>query len=328
MKKVILCFATAGLIISSMSNMTVNATVGDVIHPIYSTDILTYMDGIPIQGYAIDGKTMICLEDLSNYGFSVYYSDEARALFVNKQGIAVSGFYPIIERGAVGNISGYTYETDIRAYVNGQEIAAENIGGRLAVCAEDLSDKEKSGELSHFPFTGFSKYFMKHVYDDSKRTLNIYSELYEDQLYEENITKADNAVIDRGTQVIDTFETNEYTAHIYQGGYINGINTDGCSAVRYYHSGRMLDTEQILRSAYDFAQREGTSVYDATFSDDGKYILFNGKRSKAQKYSLMGTRNTYEEGEYMLDMDTFALTKVNVQSYELSSEQERPAIWP
>lgn len=42
------------------------------------------MDVIPIKVYAIDGKTMICLEDLSNYGFSVYYNNEARALFVNK----------------------------------------------------------------------------------------------------------------------------------------------------------------------------------------------------------------------------------------------------
>ena len=60
--------------------VSANAANGDVIQPIYSTDILTYMDGIPIKGYNIGGQTLICLEDLSNYGFSVYYCDEVRLI--------------------------------------------------------------------------------------------------------------------------------------------------------------------------------------------------------------------------------------------------------
>ena len=96
MKKTILSFAVTGFIMSSIC--IVAAMPGDVIRPIYSTDILTYMDGIPLQGYAIDGKTMICLEDLSDYGFSVYYNDDARALFVNKHSEAINGFNPAIEQ--------------------------------------------------------------------------------------------------------------------------------------------------------------------------------------------------------------------------------------
>lgn len=138
MKKTILSFAVAVFITGSICNVA--AMPGDVIRPIYSTDILTYMDGIPLRGYAIDGKTMICLEDLSDYGFSVYYNDDARALFVNKHSEVVNGFDPSIERGKVGDIIGYTYESDIRAYINGHEIASENINGRLAVCAEDLAN--------------------------------------------------------------------------------------------------------------------------------------------------------------------------------------------
>ncbi|MDO5399260.1 MAG: hypothetical protein Q4G33_15190 [bacterium] len=42
MKKPLLC----GFI---MSSMTTNAAAGGVTRPIYSTDILTYMDGIPIH---------------------------------------------------------------------------------------------------------------------------------------------------------------------------------------------------------------------------------------------------------------------------------------
>lgn len=80
MKKTILSFAVTGFIMSSIC--IVAAMPGDVIRPIYSTDILTYMDGIPLQGYAIDGKTMICLEDLSDYGFSVYYNDDSHAHYL------------------------------------------------------------------------------------------------------------------------------------------------------------------------------------------------------------------------------------------------------
>ena len=135
MKKILSLFAAVWL----LTCIPANAASGDAVRPIYTTDILTEMDYIQIQGYAIDGKMMICLEDLANYGFSVYYNDEARALFVNKHRRADESFSPNIERGTVGGAAGYTYETDIRAYINGQEVEAENIGGKLAVCVEAMA---------------------------------------------------------------------------------------------------------------------------------------------------------------------------------------------
>lgn len=32
------------------------AAVGDPIHPLYATDIKTFVDGKPIKGYAMNGK--------------------------------------------------------------------------------------------------------------------------------------------------------------------------------------------------------------------------------------------------------------------------------
>lgn len=40
--------------------------VGDVVGNIYSTDIMAYVDGVPIQSYNIGGKTVVCIEDLGN----------------------------------------------------------------------------------------------------------------------------------------------------------------------------------------------------------------------------------------------------------------------
>ena len=120
----------------------------------------------------MDGKTMICLDDLSDYSFSfsLHNNNETRALFVNKQGVVPSGFYPTIARGTVRDIDGYTYETDICAYVNGQEITAENIGDRLAVCVEDLWDNTTTGTVRNLGFE-YPAYLMRYVYLASSRSL-------------------------------------------------------------------------------------------------------------------------------------------------------------
>ena len=314
MKKTILCFVATGLIMS-MTNMTINAAIGDAIHPIYSTDILTYIDNIPIHGYAIDGKTMICLEDLSDYGFTVYYNDEARALFVNKQNSALSGFYPTIGRDTVGDIEGYTYETDIRAYVNGQEISAENIGGKLAVCVEDLGDMNTTGTVRNLGFE-YPAYFMHYAYNDSSRSLHLFSNTIDTNAYKMNIAGFNKGISASGGlfTITDEFENDSYTQYVVKGIYRDTSNYDGCDAVRFYKNGRTFNVENALRE-YDFiayTMKDGISITDMSFSDDGKYLYFSGERNKAEPNSPMGSRTVYESGEYMFDMDTFVLTKVNV----------------
>lgn len=323
MKKTILFFTAAILILSIIPNTTVSAEAGDVIHTIYSTDILTYMDGIPIQGYNIDGKTMICLEDLENYGFSVCYSDEARALFVNKHEAADYGFEPDIVRGTTGAIAGYTYKTDILAYVNGHEIAAENIGGKLAVCAEDLANMNASSTIRNLGFD-YPAFFMQYAYHDSSRSLYLVSNITDNDIYNTNISDF-TAGISKSNglfTITDEFENGSYSQYVVKGIYRDTANFDGCNAVRFYKNGITFNAENALRE-YDFiahVMKDGISITDMSFSADGRYLCFSGERSKAYPNSLMGSREVYESGEYMLDMDTFALIKVKVQKYDLPQE--------
>ncbi len=315
MKKILILLLTS--IIAGTSNATiVSAANGDLIRPIYSTDILTYMDGIPIQGYSIDGKMMICLEDLSNYGFSVYYNDEARTLFVNKHCKANEDFYPVIERGTVGNITGYTYETDITAYLNGQYIETENIGGKLVTTAEDLSDTDNTGYIRDLEFVGFSKYSISYNYDDKSRTLNIFSDADKYNLYEDNLEKYKYCIegIRKADKIVDSFTSDDYTEYIHQGGFRETTNFDGCSAVRFYKNGLVMDYSNII-NAYDFISRQGSSITEAQFSEDGKYLIFESWRSKSNPYSLMGSRHTFESGKYKLDLDTCELIKESVEFY-------------
>ena len=79
MKKLIKLSILAGsltvLAVCLFSAITASAAVGDVTDTIYTTDIQTQVDGRSIKGYAIDGETLIALEDLEDYCFTVYYND-------------------------------------------------------------------------------------------------------------------------------------------------------------------------------------------------------------------------------------------------------------
>ena len=315
MKKILSLFAAVWI----LTCIPANAASGDAIRPIYTTDILTEMDYIPIQGYAIDGKMMICLEDLANYGFSVYYNDEARALFVNKHRRADESFSPNIERGTVGGAAGYTYETDIRAYINGQEVEAENIGGKLAVCVEDMARLTNTSRIRNLNII-YPSYFIDHSYSDRTRTLYVQSNIAVDNMYETHLAKlADSISSSDGLLTIESeFTGDTYTEYAVKGIYRDMANPDGCNAVRFYKNGCVFNAENAL-TEYDFLSseplKEGISITDMSFSEDGKYLCFSGERSKPVPNSPMGWRDIYETGDYMLDMDTFELIKVNVQEY-------------
>ena len=60
---------------------------------------------------------------------------------------------------ANGDVVGYIYSTDIRAYINGVEVESYNIGGKTAVVIEDILRED-----SH-----------QYIYDDSTRTLKFFS---------------------------------------------------------------------------------------------------------------------------------------------------------
>lgn len=65
----------------------------------------------------------------------------------------------LVAFAANGDIAGYIYSTDIRAFINGVEVESYNIGGKTAVVIEDIL-KENNNQ---------------YVYDDSSRTLKFFS---------------------------------------------------------------------------------------------------------------------------------------------------------
>lgn len=167
MKKIILtaaaCICTAASVYAQ--------DVGDVIGTVYTTDIITLVDSVPIPSYSIGGTTAIALSDLREYGFDVQFNEETRRVDVttltkpeNITGIET-------KRGTVGGVCGNVLYTDIRAYVNGVEITSFNVEGRTCVRVEDLGALTDEYNVQW----GYSDYNFNYRYDDSVRTLYLNS---------------------------------------------------------------------------------------------------------------------------------------------------------
>ena len=144
-------------IILSLLSITAHAKIGDVEETVYNSDILTKVHGLEIESFCIDGETLIKAENLRDYGYTVTYDDTVRALFINRTGEIKEDFSPVVERGSVGGVYGYTYETDIWVYLNGSYVKSYALDGEMAVRVEELG--------GHPGFT--------YAYDDNQRLLTL-----------------------------------------------------------------------------------------------------------------------------------------------------------
>ncbi len=144
---------------------------GNIEGYIYSTDILTFVNGKPIDGYNIGGRTVIIAEDLDGYGFNVEYNDATRTLKITSYFNNGYKEFNEIARGKVGKITGTIYKTDIKTYYNGIFVKGYNIGGRTAVCIEDLGDLSDSPNAEY----GYSKYLGKSIWNEQERTISFES---------------------------------------------------------------------------------------------------------------------------------------------------------
>lgn len=100
---------------------------------IYPTDIRAFVDSKPINSFNINGWTGIVAEDLSAYGFTVIWDAERRTLEVGDRDFLYPGSvsYPQLSEYKV-------YPTDIKTYVNGNEVTAFNIGGYTVIFIDEL----------------------------------------------------------------------------------------------------------------------------------------------------------------------------------------------
>jgi len=115
---------------------------GDVVNYYLFTDIVTYINNVPIRSYNIDGYTAVIVEDLANYGFDVVWSAGTRTLSVTRNASEkiIGGFEPGANKGKVGSRAGEGFFTDIVTYFDGQAVKSYNVGGRTIAYVDDLAE--------------------------------------------------------------------------------------------------------------------------------------------------------------------------------------------
>ena len=112
-----------------LSCATVQAKTGDVVGHIYSTDIVAYIDDMPIPSYNIGGETVVSENYLPEYGFNVKWEADDRELKINFGDKPEKAPAYTVTKGKPGKTLGNVYATDIRAYVRNIHINSYNIGG-------------------------------------------------------------------------------------------------------------------------------------------------------------------------------------------------------
>ena len=120
---------------------------GQAVH----TDIVAYINGLPIPSYNINGYTAIVAEDLEQYGFFVQYDNATRSLsvdyFENNKPITAN-YRPEQNTKPIGSFAANVYATDIVTYVNGEKVPSYNIDGRTLILIDEL---QEYGDVTWYP---------------------------------------------------------------------------------------------------------------------------------------------------------------------------------
>ena len=116
--------------------------IGDEIGNVLNSNIKTYIDGQRIPSYNINGKSVVLIRDLTNYGFDSFYDDKTKTSAVNFN--PNKTFTPIImfeeNNQPPGTVAFKYLYTEITAVVNGKFVESFNIKGNLAIFFSDLGD--------------------------------------------------------------------------------------------------------------------------------------------------------------------------------------------
>ena len=131
----------------------ISISAADIIGDVKDTDIVALIDDAQIKSYNYKGHTYVIAEELKHFGFDVVWNERDRALKITRGGNNFSPYTPDNE-----NPAKQVYQTDIKAYINDNEITAYNVGGRTIINIESLE--------------AFGNCF----YDNSTRTIKIDTE--------------------------------------------------------------------------------------------------------------------------------------------------------
>lgn len=123
-----------------------------IVGKVLNTDIIAYINGLPIKSYNIEGYTGIIAEDLLNYGFDVDYMDEFRTLSIRQyiEDKEITADYNPEKNitKPIGSFASNVYSTDIITKILGDTVKSYNIGGKTIILIDSLSS---FGDVKWYP---------------------------------------------------------------------------------------------------------------------------------------------------------------------------------
>lgn len=116
------------------------ANVGDKISEAVYTDIVAYINNYPMPAYVIDSYAVIVAEDLRDYCCDVVYDEETRSLNITKAGEGASFANKLVYKPNRETGEFYTdvLYTDIKTYVNGNEVKSFNVNGKTMIVIDEF----------------------------------------------------------------------------------------------------------------------------------------------------------------------------------------------
>ena len=119
-----------------------------VIGEVFTTDIGALIDEQPIRSYNFQDRTYVVAEDLRGYGFHVDWDADARTLSISRDTDPYSTRVSLlpseinIKKAEIPYLQKLydVYDTDIKTYLDGQEIPACNINGQTLIPFAQLAD--------------------------------------------------------------------------------------------------------------------------------------------------------------------------------------------
>lgn len=310
---------------------------------VLSTDIGTLIDFEPVKSYNINDYTYIKAEDLRDYGFNVGWNEEARLLSItrnheadrkicmSKEDINVKK-NDIEQRKHVYDV----YSTDIRTYLDGEEIAAYNVGGETLIQVDYL---QKFGNFTYsdeerMVYIDILRTELDRAYENANapKDVEIASDEYSTTVYNGEVKYSDNGNVPEGIGRM-TYSKNvpdglkELTTTVTTG-FFNGTTLNGNAYIENLHiergGSRPGQSETITYSSYKNGEKDGLEIIKEIKTDWSplkmyEYTYVNGIQTGMYRKSEINSEYLYgfmvvEEGEKDKEGDT-----VNYVLYENNS---------
>ncbi len=128
------------LLLLAMSVSVGAAQVGDKIGEAVFSDITAYINNYPIPSYVINNYAVIIAEDLRDYGCDVVYDNLQRTLSITKSSAENDFNAPLMYKTSMETGEYFTdvLYTDIKTYVNGNEVTSFNVNGRTMIVIDQF----------------------------------------------------------------------------------------------------------------------------------------------------------------------------------------------